>query len=46
MQKSDTGLILEEEGAGEISTFRLAVPRHGGSTLELLNPGTNELVVG
>lgn len=42
LQKSDTSLI--GGGAVETSIFRLSIPGHGGSPLELLNPGTNDSV--
>lgn len=46
MQESATSLILEEDCTVETSIFGLTLPGYGGTTLELLSPGTNVLVMG
>lgn len=46
MRESGTSLILEEDCTVKTSIFGLTIPGHGGTTLELLSPGTNDLVMG
>ena len=46
MQESGTSLILEEDGIVETNIFGLTILGHEGTTLELLSPGTNDLVMG
>jgi hypothetical protein len=46
MQESGTSLILEEDSIVETNIFGLTIPGHEGTTLELLSPDTNDLVMG